>query len=328
MFGDIVIEGYGSATVDMPTTDTGEQISDVTYLLLFSLYASLYLGAYVGYISELLWLRVSDITPYIIKELASGNVDLSSLLNKLRRGRVNTQLCKFMDMTNPGTLTFVDATLTDTIVKTTRVAVGSGYSPLTTTVSINTSTGSGAVLEAIVSNGEVVAINVVYGGANYNVADTLTISGDGVGADYTLSLADLAITKMTRSVGSWMTDSFGDDCARFTVNNHSMMIHRDLMHQPTATDMWVKYEVLSPISGIFTSATYTWAADLVTVSELAHGLFDGQIVFLSFTSGGLNISQPFVTTKINDDSFSVEYLGSGTGGNVTVERSFGTKKFI
>jgi len=328
LFGDIVIEGYGSATVDMPTTDTGEQISDVTYLLLFSLYASLYLGAYVGYISELLWLRVSDITPYIIKELASGNVDLSSLLNKLRRGRVNTQLCKFMDMTNPGTLTFVDDTLTNTIAKTSRVAVGSGYSSLTTTVSINTSTGSGAILEAIVSNGEVVAINVVYGGANYNVADTLTISGVGVGANYTLSLANLAITKMTRSVGSWMTDSFGDDCSRFTVNNHSMMIHRDLMHQPTATDMWVKYEVLSPISGIFTSATYTWAADLVTVSEVAHGLFDGQIVFLSFTSGGLNISQPFVITKINDDSFSVEYLGSGTGGNVTVERSFGTKKFI
>ena len=328
MFGDVVIEGYGSATVDMPTTDTGDQVSDVTYLLLFSLYASLFLGTYVGYIGDILWLRVADISPYVIDSLARGEVDLSAFTDRIRRGRVNTQICEFMDMTDPGTLSFADASMEGNIAKTVRVATGSGYNALTTTVSINTSTGSGAILEPVVSGGQVVAINVAYGGSGYAPGDTLTITGDGTLANYTLELRTLSLTKMTRSLGSWLTDGFDETCARFSVNNHHMMIHHDIAHQPTATDMWVKYEVLSTINNIFTNATYVWAANLVTVTSVAHGLFDKQVVVLTFTSGALSVSIPATITKINNDSFSVVYIGSGTGGNVTIERSFGTRKFI
>jgi hypothetical protein len=72
----------------------------------------------------------------------------------------------------------------DSVGGTARVSSGSGYNPLTTTATVNTSTGSGAILEAVVSGGAVVAVNVVYGGAGYHVSDTINIVGDGFGRGF------------------------------------------------------------------------------------------------------------------------------------------------
>ena len=58
--------------------------------------------------------------------------------------------------------------------------IGSGYT--TATVSITTSTGSGAVIEAVVNDGGVQALLVADAGGHYETGDTITISGDGVGA--------------------------------------------------------------------------------------------------------------------------------------------------
>jgi hypothetical protein len=214
----------------------------------------------------------------------------------------------------------------DSVGGTARVSSGSGYNPLTTTATVNTSTGSGAILEAVVSGGAVVAVNVVYGGAGYHVSDTINIVGDGFGASYTINLRDIHITKVTRSTGSWITDGFGESCARFTAGTHVMMVHRDPIHLITASDLYVNYDVVGPLTSLFTSGTYTWAADLITISSASHGLVPGQTVVLTFTSGDLVSSHPWVVTVTGTGTFTVPLAGSGTGGNVTIERSFGSEK--
>lgn len=57
---------------------------------------------------------------------------------------------------------------------------GSGYT--TATVTVNTSTGSGAVLQAALVNTVVLAVIVVEAGKGYAAGDTVTVSGDGTGA--------------------------------------------------------------------------------------------------------------------------------------------------
>lgn len=338
MFGDIQIQGYGEITVDMPTTDTGEQVSDVSFLLLFSLYASLFIGEYVGYLEHIIYLTVGEISPFIIKDLADGKADLTPYIKKTRHTKVLTQICRFLNLNDVGTLTFTDVSMTDSIKNTTKVSGGAGYNPLTTTATVSTTTGSGAVLEAIVSDGAVVAINVVYGGSGYSVGDTIVITGDGIGASYTFTLGPVYLAKITRSVGNWLTDSggFAQLCSRFTVNNNVFILGADLGHPHTATDLFVKYNpltdagfvALTTIGNVFTAGTYTWAADTVTVTSVGHGLYDGQIVVLTFTSGDLTSSHPWVITKIDADTFSIAIPGSGTGGNVTIERAFGSEKLV
>jgi Ubiquitin-activating enzyme E1 FCCH domain len=57
---------------------------------------------------------------------------------------------------------------------------GSGFN--FANVTVNTSTGSGAVIEAIINNGGVVSLLVVDNGKNYAPGDTISIVGDGTGA--------------------------------------------------------------------------------------------------------------------------------------------------
>lgn len=69
----------------------------------------------------------------------------------------------------------------------TRTAGGSGYSQGTVSVTLHTSTGSGAVITPIVVGGAVVAFLVQNGGQNYAPSDTITING-GTGATATLTI--------------------------------------------------------------------------------------------------------------------------------------------
>jgi hypothetical protein len=73
------------------------------------------------------------------------------------------------------------------ILNCTANAVGTGYT--TATATINTSTGSGAVVRPIIVSTQVVAYIVDNEGRNYAATDTITIGGDGAGATATLSIA-------------------------------------------------------------------------------------------------------------------------------------------
>ncbi len=61
-------------------------------------------------------------------------------------------------------------------------ATGGGYVQATTSVTINTSTGSGAVVRPVVVGGAVVAYIVESGGEHYANTDTMTVNGAGAGA--------------------------------------------------------------------------------------------------------------------------------------------------
>ena len=68
------------------------------------------------------------------------------------------------------------------------IAGGAGYTQAGVTYTINTSTGSGAILTPIVIGGSVVAFILVDSGKNYKPTDTITITGDGTGATATLNV--------------------------------------------------------------------------------------------------------------------------------------------
>ena len=68
----------------------------------------------------------------------------------------------------------------------TTVTAGSGYT--TATATITTSTGSGADLDPIIVSGGVVGYILKSAGRNYAATDTVTITGDGVGATALLSI--------------------------------------------------------------------------------------------------------------------------------------------
>lgn len=72
------------------------------------------------------------------------------------------------------------------VISVTPGAQGSGYT--TATATINTFTGGGAVIQAVISGTAVVGYIVKDPGQNYAPTDTVTISGDGTGATATLRI--------------------------------------------------------------------------------------------------------------------------------------------
>jgi hypothetical protein len=75
-----------------------------------------------------------------------------------------------------------------TILAVSPTAGGSAYVQSTTTVTVNTSTGSGAVILPIVVGGAVVAYIVQNGGQTFAVTDTVTVHGAGTGATAALDV--------------------------------------------------------------------------------------------------------------------------------------------
>lgn len=63
---------------------------------------------------------------------------------------------------------------------------GSGYS--TVTLTVNSATGSGAILVGVLTGGALTAIIIQNAGQNYRPGDTITVSGDGTGATATLTI--------------------------------------------------------------------------------------------------------------------------------------------
>ena len=69
------------------------------------------------------------------------------------------------------------------------VAVDAGGSAYTTaTVSFSGGGGTGAIAEAVISGGEIIAVNLVDPGTDYTAPPTVTITGDGSGAAATAAL--------------------------------------------------------------------------------------------------------------------------------------------
>ena len=74
------------------------------------------------------------------------------------------------------------------ILSLTKTGSGTGYTQATVGYTINTTTGSGAVLAPVVLSGDVVAFIVQTGGSKYAATDTITVTDSGSGAGATFSL--------------------------------------------------------------------------------------------------------------------------------------------
>lgn len=69
------------------------------------------------------------------------------------------------------------------------------------------------------------------------------------------------------------------------------------------------------------ASTYTWAANVITVTFTAHGLKAGDQVYLDATSGGLTPDGIYTIASITSANvYTISLTGSGTAGNVTVYR--------
>lgn len=321
MFGDIQIEGYGAVKIEEPTTDTGEQVATSSFLLLFSLFASLYIGKYINVIQYLLTLNVNNISPYIIKDVADGKINLSPYVKKLVRQRGITQTREVISMSDPSSLVFYDSTETGIIESTNKINEGSGYNPLTTTATINTSTGSGAVLAAIVSNGKVTAVKVINYGQSYADTDTINIIGEGVGAEYTINIGVLNIARVARASGSWVDDGFDDDSVLFVAGQNTMFTYTDNDHKHDDLNLWVLFNPANRSNLIAsagqTGGTYVWANDVVTITSVGHGIINNRTVLLTFISGDLvGVKGAYLVSVINADTITVNIVGSGAGTNV------------
>ena len=88
------------------------------------------------------------------------------------------------------------ATITASVISTTMVSGGSGYTSAPT-VSW-TGSGTGLALSAEVSDGQVVAVNVVSGGSLFQASPSLSFSGGGgTGASFTCDMGPYSVTSVT-----------------------------------------------------------------------------------------------------------------------------------
>lgn len=80
------------------------------------------------------------------------------------------------------------------VIGLTPLTGGSGYVQATTTATISSTTGAGAVLAPVVVGGSVWAVIVLNGGAGYRSTDTVVIGGAGSGATFLLRVGPLTGT--------------------------------------------------------------------------------------------------------------------------------------
>jgi hypothetical protein len=83
--------------------------------------------------------------------------------------------------------------------------------------------------------------------------------------------------------------------------------------------VWVGWKILENTQ----SGTYTWIADVVTITSAGHGKTAGDEVYIEFTSGaGTPDGKYTVVEATNANVFTIALAGSGTGGNCTVTDEF------
>lgn len=105
--------------------------------------------------------------------------------------------------------------------------------------------------------------------------------------------------------GGW-----GDERQQFVKTNGNGVMQMG----ETFTSAALTYTITS------SSGTYTWAANVVSVSLASHGYSIGEEVHLDFTSGGATANDGiyFVTEVTSATVFKVALSGSGASGNVTL----------
>lgn len=80
------------------------------------------------------------------------------------------------------------------------------------------------------------------------------------------------------------------------------------------------YTIVYPyVTPVVQASTYTWAANVVTVTFTAHGRKVGDRIFVDFTSGGGTPDGIYtIASVVNANSYTFALTGSGTSGNCSI----------
>lgn len=152
-------------------------------------------------------------------------------------------------------------------------------------------------------------------------------SGAGVDGAYTIYGVTSANAYLIEAPHSATTSGAVDVYSRYTIAaDRHLLVNGVLVYLDFTSGAGVDgvYPIIHPTSAASAAATYTWVANVVTVTLATHGHRVGDTVYLDFTSGGATGSDGnYVIASVpGTGSFTVDLAGSGAAGNVTVWRSY------
>ena len=141
---------------------------------------------------------------------------------------------------------------------------------------------------------------------------TITLTGDVTGSgtgSFAATIADGAVTSAKIADGTIVNADINSSAAI-----------ADSKLSGTTCKAWVNFDGTSNSNNV--SGTYSRTLTTVTVTATAHGLIEGNAVYLDFTSGTAADGTFTVATVTDANTFTVTHGTSGsTSGNVTIRRN-------
>lgn len=151
-------------------------------------------------------------------------------------------------------------------------------------------------------------------------------SGAGVDGNYTIYGVTGTGAYLIAAPHATTTSGAVDVYSRYTiVADRHLLVAGNRVHLDFTSGAGTDgiYTIIHPTSAASQAGTYTWVANVVTVTMATHGHRVGDTVYLDFTSGGATGSDGnYVIATAAAGSFTVALAGSGAAGNVTIWRSY------
>lgn len=172
-----------------------------------------------------------------------------------------------------------------------------------------------AKLKSVVQNGNVVGVDILDGGANYQSQPELSVALDKIGTGFRaygeISSAARVISGFSESAAGTVTGTAAASTETYgAVNGTADNSILYLSSPRVATEKVVSSPTIT--------GTYSQTGTTLTVTtSVSHGLVTGQSVTLNFTSGAAT-DGTFVVTRISATSFSVQRATATTSGNVSL----------
>lgn len=184
--------------------------------------------------------------------------------------------------------------------------------------------GSGAGGNATIRPGMTISSTAHTLGVGDSVYCDFT-SGSGVDGDYTIYAVTSANACLIATAHSSTVSGNVSIYSRYTIiyDRHGLVVgNRVYLDFTSGSGTDGLYTIVYPPSVAAQASTYTWAANVVTVTFTAHGRKVGDVVYIDFTSGAGTPDGLYTVAGITSANiYTVALTGSGTAGNATVTMS-------
>jgi hypothetical protein len=172
-----------------------------------------------------------------------------------------------------------------------------------------------AKLKSVVQSGNVVGVNILDGGANYQSTPELAAALDKIGTGFRaygeISTAARVISGFSETAAGTVTGTAATTTETYGATNGTS--DNSILYLSSPRVATEKVRSSPTITG-----TYSQTGTTVTVTtSVSHGLVTGQSVTLNFTSGAAT-DGTFTVTRISATSFSVQRATATTSGNVSI----------